>query len=95
MAATVYFGLLVWVIFASILTFAAFGLDKLLAILGWWRLPERILFVLAALGGILGAIAGMWIFKHKRAKSEFTWTIVILMVENAFLFFVIWWMTNW
>ncbi len=29
------------------------------------RIPEKTLFVVAALGGSIGAILGMWIFHHK------------------------------
>ena len=36
------------------------------------RIPEKTLFVVAALGGSIGAILGMWIFRHKTRHCYFT-----------------------
>ncbi|HWP80430.1 MAG TPA: DUF1294 domain-containing protein [Candidatus Acidoferrum sp.] len=52
--------------------FAAFGIDKLLAKRGMRRIPEKVLFLLAALGGTPGAIAGMRLFHHKTKHRSFT-----------------------
>ena len=40
----------------SLAAFAAFGLDKDKAKAGKWRIPERTLFLLALLGGGIGAL---------------------------------------
>ena len=39
--------------------------DKNLAKKKEWRIKERTLFLVAALGGSIGSIAGMWCFRHK------------------------------
>ena len=41
----------------SFACFMAMGIDKLKARAGKWRIPERTLFLLAAMGGALGGIA--------------------------------------
>lgn len=43
----------------------AMGIDKLKARAGKWRIPERTLFLLAAMGGALGGMLGMLAFRHK------------------------------
>ena len=34
-------------------------------------LPERTLFMLVAIGGGIGGIAGMYVFRHKTKKARF------------------------
>lgn len=36
------------------------------------RIPEMTLFTVAALGGSIGAIAGMYLFRHKTRHRTFT-----------------------
>lgn len=48
------------------------GIDKRKAEKGAWRIPEKTLFLLTILGGGIGTIAGMYIFRHKTKKLEFT-----------------------
>lgn len=55
----------VWLAVVNIAAFAAFGVDKSRARRDKWRVRERTLFVLAILGGSLGAILGMRLFHHK------------------------------
>ena len=37
------------------------------------RIPEKTLFVVAALGGSIGAIVGMWAFRHKTKHRTFVY----------------------
>ena len=46
-------------------------LDKRKAKIGAWRIPEKTLFIITALGGGIGTIAGMYTFKHKTQKIQF------------------------
>ena len=48
-----------------------YGMDKWKARHGAWRIPERVLLLLAFVGGSLGALLGMRIFHHKTRKSKF------------------------
>jgi len=42
---------------ASLLAFLAFAIDKMLAKMNAWRIPEAVLLWLALLGGAAGALA--------------------------------------
>lgn len=67
---------------ASLLAFAAFGLDKRAARRGARRTPESTLLLLALLGGP-GALAAMRAFRHKTRKPRFAlaaWTGAALSV---------------
>lgn len=56
----------------NLLTFAAFGIDKLKAETGRWRIEESTLLLLALLGGTPGAYAGRALFRHKTRKALFS-----------------------
>lgn len=72
--------ILIWGIL-NLVSFAAFGLDKMYAIKGHWRIPEMHLIALAA-AGILGGLLGMVMFRHKIRKPKFTIGLpVIAMLE--------------
>lgn len=49
----------------SLLAFILYGVDKQKAKRGAWRIPEKTLLLASFLGGALGGIAAMQIFRHK------------------------------
>ena len=55
----------------NLLTFLLYGLDKYKAVRQEWRIPERILLLMAFLGGAFGALFAMRIFRHKTRKGRF------------------------
>lgn len=71
------------VLVMSIICFAAYGLDKQLAVNGSRRVPEGTLHLLALLGGWPGAMLGQRHFRHKTKKLSFLiefWLVVVLHV---------------
>ena len=69
-----------WVIFMSIWAFAAMGYDKRQAKKKGQRVPERNLWLLAVLGGGIGAYFGMQMFRHKTRHTEFRIGFLILAI---------------
>ncbi|WP_411290958.1 DUF1294 domain-containing protein [Sphingorhabdus sp.] len=55
----------------NLMTFMLFGLDKLRAEAGSWRISEGTLLAWAFFGGSVGAYAGRAIFRHKTRKQPF------------------------
>lgn len=47
-------------------------IDKVKARKNRWRIPERTLLTVAALGGSLGAVLGMNLFRHKTKHPKFS-----------------------
>ena len=64
-------------------TWAAYGLDKGRAKSGKWRIPERTLLLLALIGGSLGALAGMIMFRHKTRKAKFFISVPVMIVVHC------------
>ncbi len=60
-----------WEMFIGIAGICAMGGDKLLAVMGWDRVSERTLHVIALLGGFWGIFVGAFLFHHKTSKPEF------------------------
>ncbi|WP_275401833.1 DUF1294 domain-containing protein [Sphingorhabdus pulchriflava] len=56
----------------NFVTFAAFGIDKMKAEAGRWRIAESTLLMIALAGGSPGAYAGRAIFRHKTRKQPFS-----------------------
>lgn len=76
-------------------TWVAFGLDKGRAKAGKWRIPERTLLILAAVGGSVGALAGMLLFRHKTKKAKFVVGVPVLLVLHCILAaLAVQWMTK-
>ena len=63
--------IIIYLIVINLIGFFVMWLDKKKAIKGSWRIPEKTLFLITALGGGIGTIAGMYIFRHKTQKLGF------------------------
>ncbi|MBR7178475.1 MAG: DUF1294 domain-containing protein [Oscillospiraceae bacterium] len=61
--------------------------DKFKARKNLWRIPERTLMLSAALGGSVGALIGMYLFRHKTKHPKFTVGIPAILVVQIFLAF--------
>jgi uncharacterized membrane protein YsdA (DUF1294 family) len=49
------------------------------------RMPEGILFFLAVMGGSLGVLAGMFLFRHKTRKWYFLVGLPALLLQQGLL----------
>lgn len=56
----------------NIIGFLIMLIDKKKAEKGKWRIPEKTIFLVTILGGGIGTISGMYIFRHKTKKLQFT-----------------------
>lgn len=57
-----------------------YGWDKLCAIRKWWRVPEMTLLTIALLGGSIGAIAAMGVFRHKTLHLKFKYGVPFIFI---------------
>ena len=81
--------LLIYLAAVNLITYFIYALDKAKAKHGAWRVPERTLFLLAAVGGSVGALAGMYLLRHKTKHRSFTLGIpAILLVQAAAAIFI-------
>ena len=63
--------IIIYFVIINILGFLIMYIDKQKAKKGKWRIPEKTLFIVTALGGGIGTIAGMYTFRHKTQKVQF------------------------
>ena len=77
--------LLVWLAVINLLTFIVYGADKRRARKGKWRVPEKTLFLLPLLGGSIGALLGMRVFRHKTKHWYFVWGIPAILLAQIVL----------
>ena len=76
----IHFAAAVYLIVVNISAIAVYGWDKLSAKQGWQRVPEKILLLLALLGGSVGAMAAMTFFRHKTRHLKFIYGIPMIFV---------------
>ena len=64
-------GIILWILAWNLIAFALMGVDKIKAKRGSWRIPEKTLFLAALLGGSVGSLMGMSLFRHKTRHWSF------------------------
>ena len=69
----------------NLLAFALYGIDKLKAKKGAWRIPESTLLLVAFLGGSLGALLGMELFRHKTKHAKFKVLVPLFLILHIAL----------
>lgn len=73
---------IVFLCIINIITFYVYGFDKKRARHKLRRIPEKVLIGLALIGGSVGALLGMNVFRHKIRKWKFIISIpLILMLQ--------------
>lgn len=81
-----------YLITVNIVAFSLMGIDKYKAKKKQWRIPERTLFLSAAVGGSIGAMYGMHLFRHKTKHKSFLFgmpailALQLLIVIMLYLF---------
>lgn len=71
--------LLVYLLIINAAAFALMLADKWKAKKNRWRIPEATLMGVAALGGSIGALAGMYLVRHKTQHPKFTLGIPLIL----------------
>ena len=69
----------------NIIGFALMGIDKYKAKKRAFRIPEATLFIFAIIGGSIGSILGMHIFRHKTRHWYFVYGMPVILVLQIIL----------
>lgn len=76
--------ILLYLLIINAVGFLLMLVDKLKAKKNLWRIPESTLMTIAALGGSIGSLIGMYTVRHKTKHLKFTLGIpLILAVQIA------------
>ena len=81
---------IIYLIVINLIAFLAMFIDKKKAKYGKWRIPEQTLLILAITGGSIGAIAGMYVFRHKTKKLRFSVGFPVILILQIILLISIW-----
>ena len=73
----------------NLLTFLVYGMDKWKARRDKWRVPEATLLMMAALGGSVGALLGMFVFHHKTKHKKFLIGVPLILLAQLALAYLL------
>ncbi len=81
---------LLYLLLINAVGFALMLIDKRKARKNRWRIPEATLMAVAALGGSIGSLFGMYLVRHKTRHPKFTLGIpLILAVQLVILTWIL------
>lgn len=81
--------ILYYLIAINVITFLTYGIDKLKAKKGKWRIPESTLLLLAIIGGSIGAWLGIKVWHHKTLHKKFKYGIPLIVIAQIAIVFYI------
>ena len=76
----------IYMLIINAFSFFLMGVDKKRAQKNKWRIPEKNLFLTAILGGSIGSIAGMQVFRHKTKHPSFFIGMPCILIAQIILF---------
>lgn len=85
--------LILYLLIINAASFLLMLIDKQKARKKQWRIPERTLFLSAILGGSIGALAGMYLFRHKTKHLSFTLGIPAILIAQIAIFIYIFYLS--
>lgn len=74
---------LIYLIIINLTGLFLMGLDKYKARKHLWRIPEKTLFLTALLGGSIGTLTGMHLFRHKTRHWYFVMGMPAILLIQA------------
>jgi uncharacterized membrane protein YsdA (DUF1294 family) len=77
--------LLYYLIVINVVTFLVYGIDKWKAKQGSWRISEATLLMLAVIGGSIGALLGMKVWRHKTQHKKFKYGLPLILIIQIIL----------
>ena len=77
--------ILYYLLAVNIATFLLYGIDKYKAKKNQWRISEATLLTMAAIGGSIGAWAGMRLWHHKTMHKKFKYGISVIIIMQIAL----------
>ena len=91
---TAYTIILIYLELVNLAAFALYGIDKRRAKRGKWRVPEATLLLIAVIGGSVGALAGMYLFRHKTRKPKFSVGVPVILGMQVLFFLLLFYVVS-
>lgn len=77
--------LLIYIIIMNVVGFFIMGIDKKKAEKHAWRIPEKTLFLVSLIGGSIGTLLGMYVFRHKTKHWYFVIGMPLILIIHIIL----------
>lgn len=81
--------LIYYLMFINIVTFFVYGIDKVKAKKNKRRISESTLLILAVVGGTIGALLAMNVWRHKTMHKKFKYGLPLMLLVQIVLIFLI------
>ena len=81
--------ILLYLLIVNALGFLLMLVDKRKAQKNLWRIPEATLFLMAAIGGSIGSLVGMYKFRHKTKHLKFTLGVPAILIAQIVIVFLL------
>ncbi len=81
--------IIIYLVIMNVFGFLIMWIDKRKAEHSKWRIKESTLFLVTALGGGIGTIAGMYTFRHKTQKAKFVFGFPAIIIIQILIAIVI------
>ena len=81
--------MLIYLLLINAVGFGVMLYDKFLAKNNLWRIPEKTLFGIAAFGGSIGCLLGMYTVRHKTRHKAFTLGMPAILIAQLVLFWFV------
>ena len=77
--------LLIYIIIMNVVGFFIMGIDKRKAEKHAWRISEKTLFLVSLIGGSIGTLLGMYVFRHKTKHWYFVIGMPLILIIHIIL----------
>lgn len=77
--------ILIYILLINLIAFYFYWNDKRRAKINKWRIPENTLLLIALIGGSIGALLGMKVFRHKTKHWKFKILVPFFLILQIVL----------
>lgn len=81
--------MILYLIVANLAAFLMYGADKRRAKKNRWRISEKALIMVALIGGSVGALGGMYLFRHKTKHMKFVIGVPVILVIQIVIAYIV------
>ena len=81
--------LIIYLLIINAAAFIFMLVDKIKARKNLWRIPEKVLFLSAILGGSIGSLLGMYLLRHKTKHCSFVLGMPLILAVQIIAVIII------
>lgn len=79
----------IYLVAINLYAYILYAIDKYKSKKSKWRIPEKTLITTALLGGSIGALLAMKMFRHKTKHKKFTIGVPLILIAQIAMFYML------